>query len=141
MYTQVYFASLKDFFNKFVQQPEVVIAQLARALGDTQKAHAFATEFVQNVAKDRVKILTGTLRPMIEAFDDAKGLDLNIFANYGKAIATYMPKFSGALKVNELKRIPFAGDVDRMAGGAPKGAWAWEKAVMRNCAAEVNGTL
>ena len=74
MYKQVCFASLKDFFNKFVQQPEVVIAQLAGALGNTQKAHAFATEFVNNVAKDRVKILTKTLRPMIEAFEEAEGI-------------------------------------------------------------------
>ena len=57
------------------------------------------------------------------------------------AAACEYDRLNRRLKVNELKRIPFAGDVDRMAGGAPKGAWAWEKAVMRNCAAEVNGTL
>lgn len=43
------------------------------------------------------------------------------------------------METSELKRIPFAGDVDRMAGGAPKGAWAWTAAVMRNSAAQVNG--
>lgn len=40
---------------------------------------------------------------------------------------------------SELKRIPFAGDVDRMAGGAPKGTWAWTAAVRQNKASEVNG--